>query len=86
MFARPSRSERGERSEHGEHGEKSGKRHHTRKSKKKEDVKTTCVSEEVDLGKLERGEDNRSAVMIRNLPNRCTKEGLCRILDTIVPG
>lgn len=86
VFARPSRSERGERSEHGEHGEKSGKRHHTRKSKKKEDVKTTCVSEEVDLGKLERGEDNRSAVMIRNLPNRCTKEGLCRILDTIVPG
>ena len=44
------------------------------------------VSEEVDLAKLERGEDKRSVVMIRNLPNRCTVEGFLRVMDMIVPG
>ncbi|KAM7453739.1 hypothetical protein BLSTO_05510 [Blastocystis sp. subtype 1] len=50
------------------------------------DVRTNNVSEEVDLAKLERGEDKRSVVMIRNLPNRCTVEGFLRVMDMIVPG
>lgn len=41
--------------------------------------------EDVDLNKLLSGEETRSAVMIRNIPNRFSKEELCDILNHIVP-
>lgn len=42
--------------------------------------------EDVDINKLLSGEETRSAVMIRNIPNRFSKEELCEILDPFVEG
>lgn len=42
--------------------------------------------EDVDINKLLSGEETRSAVMIRNIPNRFSKEELCEILDPLVKG
>lgn len=42
--------------------------------------------EDVDLAKLYSGEETRSAVMIRNIPNRFNKEDLCEILNEFVEG
>ena len=42
--------------------------------------------EDVNIEKLLLGEETRSAVMIRNIPNRFSKEELCEILDPLVKG
>ena len=42
--------------------------------------------EDVDIAKLRSGEETRSAVMIRNIPNRFSKDELCEILDGFVAG
>ena len=63
-------------------------------SSKKEEEKKEGVDgkekkgsgEDVDINKLISGEETRSAVMIRNIPNRFSKEELCDILDQFVMG
>ena len=42
--------------------------------------------EDVDIAKLRSGEETRSAVMIRNIPNRFSPEELSEILDNYVKG
>ena len=44
------------------------------------------AGEDVDLAKLRSGEETRSAVMIRNIPNRFSPEELSEILDMFVKG
>ena len=44
------------------------------------------AGEDVDIAKLRSGEETRSAVMIRNIPNRFSKDELCEILDGFVAG
>lgn len=44
------------------------------------------AGEDVDLAKLRSGEETRSAVMIRNIPNRFSPDELCGILDLYVKG
>lgn len=63
-------------------------------SSKKEDEKKESVDgkekkgsgDDVDINKLISGEETRTAVMIRNIPNRFSKEELCDILDQFVMG
>ena len=40
----------------------------------------------MDIEKLRSGEETRTAVMIRNIPNRFSKEELCEILDPFIKG
>ena len=40
----------------------------------------------MDIAKLRSGEETRSAVMIRNIPNRFSPEELGEILDPYVKG
>ena len=42
--------------------------------------------DDVDIAKLYSGEETRSAVMIRNIPNRFSKEEMCEILNEFVEG
>ena len=44
------------------------------------------AGEDVDLAKLRSGEETRSAVMIRNIPNRFSPDELSEILDLFVKG
>lgn len=44
------------------------------------------AGEDVDIAKLYSGEETRSAVMIRNIPNRFSREELCEILNEFVEG
>lgn len=40
----------------------------------------------MDIEKLRSGEETRSAVMIRNIPNRFSVEEFCELLDPYVEG
>ena len=40
----------------------------------------------MDIEKLRSGEETRTAVMIRNIPNRFSIEELCEILDPFIKG
>ena len=64
----------------------------TKETEKKNEIIETGIEkkkgsgEDVDINKLLSGEETRSAVMIRNIPNRFSKEELCEILDPYVEG
>ena len=65
---------------------KETKKKRSKKNKKKHEngKHGVCNSEDVDIEKVKNGEEKRTAVMLRNLPNRFTKESLMRVLDSIV--
>ena len=64
----------------------------TKETEKKNEIIETGIEkkkgsgEDVDINKLLSGEETSSAVMIRNIPNRFSKEELCEILDPYVEG
>lgn len=66
---------------------KETKKKRNKKNKKKQEngKQGVCNSEDVNIEKVKNGEEKRTAVMLRNLPNRFTKESLMRVLDSIVP-
>ena len=67
-----------------------GKREPEVKDPRRTDSSTTerkkGAGEDVDIAKLRSGEETRSAVMIRNIPNRFSPEELGEILDPYVKG